>query len=406
MAYLVGRCVGLLVEKTGRAWRFLYWRSSQWLQLHKKKMTYTVLDTSTLATTDAMASILNHFKPPFDHGSHGVCTASLGLDGVVFSRRWVLFPSCSFDMVIPCWFGNLMRLSEVAFDAGAGILAPACTWSHRGAVVEESCKGMSKGQSGNLKCGVRVCVCSLVHTPVDTLLCVACRTLCKRCSRRTISQDAVPQKGSCHICFTPRPIFHIDFISHHMWSHQVRSSFHWAWTLNAMGEPRTVLLYYPLNCHGCPCPCHQWRRMANAHQRLHPTYLRIGAWETWSRSVKWYVFNCCHFYQPDHLFSSCLLGTTLCSDYDSWEGWDMSRRSEVMLKLLELINLHVLGCLLWKIIFPMKCDKSSAATSDHSMWSQCQLWLWLLIPTSLILLSCNYHWMPFVSLAVTRLRST
>ena len=38
-----------------------------------------------------------------------------------------------------------------------------------------------------------------------------------------------------------------------------------------------------------------------------------------------------------------------------------------MLKLLELINLHVLGHLLWKIIFPMKCDKSSAATSDRSV---------------------------------------
>ena len=42
-----------------------------------------------------------------------------------------------------------------------------------------------------------------------------------------VSQGAVPQKGRRHIHLTPPHIFHIDFISHHTWSHQVRSSFHW-----------------------------------------------------------------------------------------------------------------------------------------------------------------------------------
>jgi len=51
-----------------------------------------------------------------------------------------------------------MRLSKVAFDAGAGVLASAGTRSHRGAVVEESCKGVSKGQSGDVEC-----VCASAH---------------------------------------------------------------------------------------------------------------------------------------------------------------------------------------------------------------------------------------------------
>jgi len=70
-----------------------------------------------------------------------------------------------------------------------------------------------------------------------------------------ISQDMVPQKGSCHIHVTPRHIFHIDFISHHMWSHQVRSSFHWASWLESTKELYgTGLLIFHVYCdiHGVP----------------------------------------------------------------------------------------------------------------------------------------------------------
>ena len=76
-----------------------------------------------LAATNAMASIFDRFKPPFDHGSHDV---HLGLDRIIRCPRF-LFLGGSFRMTIPHCFGDILRLSEVTFVAGTGILASACT---------------------------------------------------------------------------------------------------------------------------------------------------------------------------------------------------------------------------------------------------------------------------------------
>jgi len=89
-------------------------------------MTYYVLETSTLATTNVMASIFDHFKPPFDHGLHDV---HLGLDGMVPCSKFLSLGG-SFGMMIPRCFGDFPRLSEVTFVAGTGILG------HRGGKLQ------------------------------------------------------------------------------------------------------------------------------------------------------------------------------------------------------------------------------------------------------------------------------
>ena len=91
------------------------------MKLHKMKMTYYVLETSTLATADVMASVFDRFEPPFDHGSHDV---RLGLDGMVPCSRF-LFLGGSSGMAIPHCFGDFPRLSKVTFVAGTGVLASA-----------------------------------------------------------------------------------------------------------------------------------------------------------------------------------------------------------------------------------------------------------------------------------------
>ena len=117
-----------------------------------------------------------------------------------------------------------MRPSEVAFGADAGVLTLACTGSHcRGLdYVEESCNCLSKGQSGDVEC-----VCASAHQYLHVWMrCAVCH-----CVNDAVNGHiAVPQKGSCHIHLSDLcHNFYIDFISHHMWSHQVlRSSFHWA----------------------------------------------------------------------------------------------------------------------------------------------------------------------------------
>jgi len=96
------------------------------------KTTYTALDTSTVATTDAMASVFNRILIVARMVSaRRLLVLMEGLSAP--DSRLLLFLSCSFDMVISRRFGDLTRPSEVAFDAGVGVLAPsACTRSHRG----------------------------------------------------------------------------------------------------------------------------------------------------------------------------------------------------------------------------------------------------------------------------------